>query len=192
MSVQPTSEQIREFVIAGHGDLAKVKAMLADQPGLLNIAYPWREDDHETAIQGAAHVGNRAIAEYLLTQGAPLDICTAAMLGRKEAMEQMVQADANALQRTGAHGIPLLTHAAFSGNLALMQWLIEQGVATGIASALHNAVSRGHSDLVNWLLQNSSPDLSWKNFQGKTALTVALENQNEGLVQLLRDHGATE
>jgi hypothetical protein len=34
----PTLDQIREFVIAGHGDLPKVQAMLADNPALLNAA----------------------------------------------------------------------------------------------------------------------------------------------------------
>jgi len=189
---QPSSEQIREFVIAGHSNLEKVKTLLAELPGLLNVAQPWSESDHETALQGAAHVGNVAIAEYLLAQGAPLDICTAAMLGRQAAVERFVQSDANALQATGGHGIPLLTHASLSGNVALVQWLVQQGVQSGISAALHNAVSRGYPELVRWLLENSSPDLAWKNFQGKTALTVATENGDALNEQLLRAHGATE
>ena len=191
MSHPFSTEQIREFVIAGHGNLEKVQTLLADYPELLNIAHVWREDDHETALQGAAHVGNATIAEYLLTQGAPLDICTAAMLGRRGDIESFVQADVDAIQQTGAHGIPLLTHAAFSGDLRLVGWLVEQGASTGISSALHNAVNRGYTDLAGWLLANHQPDLSWKNFQGKTALAVALENQHETLVQLLQAHGAT-
>src|SRR4051794_32277203 len=79
---EPTTDQIREFVIAGHGNLEKVKQMLAIHPELLNIANVWRPGDTETALQGAAHVGNREIAEYLLSLGAPMDICCAAMLGR--------------------------------------------------------------------------------------------------------------
>src|SRR4051812_25697281 len=73
---QPTTseihaDQIREFVIAGHGNLEKVKQMLAIHPELLNIANVWRPGDTETALQGASHVGNREIAEYLLSLGAP-------------------------------------------------------------------------------------------------------------------------
>ena len=74
---------VRKFVIAGHGDLDKVKALLAETPQLLQAAYPWQENDTETALQGAAQVGNVAVAEFLLSQGAPLDICTAAMLGER-------------------------------------------------------------------------------------------------------------
>ena len=79
-SPQPTAEQVREFVIAGHGNFAKVKQMLAAQPSLLNQANEWRPGDRETAVQAAAHVGNRPIAEYLLDQGAPLAICRASTL----------------------------------------------------------------------------------------------------------------
>jgi len=32
----PSTEQVREFVIAGHGNLEKVRQMLAENPKLLN------------------------------------------------------------------------------------------------------------------------------------------------------------
>ena len=88
MSDEMTTETIREFVIAGHGNLDRVKEMLTGQPEMLNISHEWKPDDTETALQGASHVGNRAIAEYLLEQGAPLDICAAAMLGCKTNVER--------------------------------------------------------------------------------------------------------
>src|SRR5205809_306142 len=80
----PSIEQIREFVIAGHGNLDKVKQMLAENPQLLNASYQWNDNDRETAIQAAAQVGNAQVARYLLDNGAPLEICTAAMLGRRD------------------------------------------------------------------------------------------------------------
>ncbi len=183
---------VREFVLAGHGNLPRIQEMLAGTPDLLNAAYEWKEDDHETALQGAAHVGNRPIAEYLLAQGAPLDICAAAMLGRQDDVERFVAEDPQQINANGAHGIPLLTHAALSGDVALVSWLMEQGTRTGVSAALHNAVSKGHTELVEWLLQHADPDLGWTNFQGKTALTVATERGSEPIVQLLRAHGAME
>lgn len=188
----PTPEQIREFVIAGHGDLQKVQTMLADYPSLLNAAYEWKENDTETAIQGAAHVGHAAVAEFLLTQGAPLEICTAAMLGKTKNVEQLLNADPALIRATGAHEIPLLTHAALSGNLALIQLLMERGAQAGLSSALHNAASKGDETLVRWLLENSQPDLSWRNFQEQTALSVARKRKFESIAQLLQAHGATE
>jgi uncharacterized protein len=191
-STEPATDQIREFVLAGHGNLARVTEMLAETPGLLNAAYQWRDDDYETALQAAAHVGNRAIAEYLLAQGAPLDICTAAMLGRQADVERFVADDPAQIDAAGAHGISLLTHAALSGDLALVRWLFAHGARAGTSAALHNAVSLGHVELVRWLLQNGDPDLSWKNYEGKTALTIATERGLEPIAQLLRVHGATE
>jgi ankyrin repeat protein len=183
---------VREFVIAGHGNLEKVRKMLAEKPDLLNAAYAWTETDHETAIQGAAQVGSVPVATYLLEKGAPLEICTAAMLGRKEEVEKRIREDRKNINSTGAHGIPLLPHVAWSGDLELVQYLFRNGAKTGSSSALHNAVTRGYYDLVVWLVENASPHLNSKNFQGKTPLSVAIETKQETLTQLLRERGTKE
>src|SRR5262245_10500410 len=72
-------EMVKDFVIKGHGDLPGVKAMLEKTPGLLNASWDWGGGDFETAIEGAGHVGNRAVAEFLLEKGARLNIFCAAM-----------------------------------------------------------------------------------------------------------------
>jgi len=187
---QPNAGEIREFVIAGHGNLEKVKQMLATHPGLLNMAHEWRPGDTETALQGAAHVGNRQVAEYLLAQGAPLDICTAAMLGRRAEVERFLREEPDKIHTNGAHGIPLLTHAALSGDVDLVQMLYERGATSGASAALALAVGKGHVGMTRWLLENSSPDLTWKNFQGKTALQLANDNGSHDISKLLLDHGA--
>ena len=179
-------ELVREWVIASHMDLAKVKQMLAEHPSLLNAAYPWKEDDNETAIQAAAQMGNAPMAEYLLSKGAPMEICTAAMLGRKQEVEHMLGQDANKITATGAHGIPLLVHAALSGNLELVRLLYGKGATQGVSFAFHSAVSRDDVPMSKWFLENSKPDLKWKDFQGKTALTVATEKGYRELAQLLQ------
>lgn len=188
----PSPEQIREFVIASHGDFEKVKQMLSQHTELLTAAHKWNDNDLETAIQAAAQVGNTEIAEYLLEKGAPLEICTAAMLGRGDKVKHLLAENPDRIQSTGAHGIPLLTHAALSGNLELVRLLFQRGAKTGVSPALHNAVSRGDYDTGRWLLENGKPDLGWKNFQGKTALAVAVERKNDRIVQLLKKHGAKE
>lgn len=185
-------ELVREFVIAGHGDLEKVQEILAAQPELLNVAHQWGEDDFETAVQAAAHVGNAEIAEYLLAQGAPLEICTAAMLGRQADVERFVREDKEAINATGAHRIPLLTHAVWSGNLELVQWLVGQGALAGVSSALRNVAAIGDYEIVRWLLENTEPDLALKDFQGKTALALAIGRDDDPMAQLLRAHGAVE
>jgi len=187
-----STDLVREFVIAGHGNLEKVRKMLAERPDLLNAAYAWTENDHETAIQAAAQVGSASIAEYLLGKGAPLEICTAAMLGNKQEVERGIRDNPDSIKSTGAHGIPILTHAAWSGDLELVQYLFRNGATTGSSSALQNAVIRGYYDLVVWLVENASPDLNAKNFQGKTPLSIAIEMKQETIARLLRDHGVNE
>lgn len=184
------AEVVREFVIAGHFNLPRVQEMLAAEPKLLNAANEWGPGDTETAIQGAAHTGQKAIAEFLLAQGAPLEICTAAMLGRRAEVETMLAVDVSAVRSPGAHGIPLLSHAAFSGDEALVAMLYARGAREGVSLALTNAVSVGHARVVTWLLENVEPDLSMKNWQGKTPLEVALEQGHDAIAEILRAHGA--
>jgi uncharacterized protein len=188
----PSTEQIREFVIAGHGNYEKVRQMLAENPKLLNASYRWNENDTETAIQAAAQVGNVNIAEFLLKQGAPLEICTAAMLGMRDYVERRLNADPQDVNATGAHGIPLLPHAVWSDNLPLVQRVFERGAKSGATLALHNAVSKGNYEIVEWLVENAGPDIRAKNFQGKTMVTVATERQYDRIVALLKNHGANE
>ena len=193
MSNQPiTVEQIREFVIAAHSDLIKVKSLLADNLELLNTSYAWSETDHESAIMAAAHMGTKPIAEYLIGLGAPLEICTAAMLARPEVVKDYLSKDPALINARGAHQIPLLAHAALSGNVQLVQMLIALGAQEGLAFALSNAVMLNDEPTTRWLLENTEPDLSWKNWEQKTVLAVAITTGNEAITTLLRAHGAAE
>ena len=187
-----SNDVVREFVVAGHGNLEKVQKMLEQNLELLNASYAWNDTDHETAIQGAAQIGSATVATYLLERGAPLEICTAAMLGRRDEVERRISDGSDSINSKGAHGIPLLPHAAWSGDLELVQFLFRNGAKAGSSSALHNAVTRGYYDLVVWLVENASPDLNSKNFQGKSPLSVAMERKQETIAQLLRERGGKE
>jgi uncharacterized protein len=186
----PSTELIREFVIAGHGNLDRVKQMLGENPLLLNASYQWNENDRETAIQAAAQVGSSQVARFLLEKGALLEICTAAMLGERDEVERRLKDDPRGANATGAHGIPLLPHAVWSGDLGLVQLVYKHGAESGATLALHNAVVKSNYEIAEWLLKNPKPDVCSKNFQGKTPLRVATERKDERMVQLLREYGA--
>src|SRR5579864_2028463 len=181
----PSTDQIREFVIAGHGNFEKVKKMLAENPLLLNASHQWNENDRETAIQAAAQVGNAQIARFLVDRGAPLETCTAAMLGHWDEVERFLREDPLSATATAAHGIPLLPHAVWSGNLELVQMVFEHGAKLGSTLALHNSIVKGNYEITRWLLENAKPDISSKNYQGKLPLAVALERKDERMAQLL-------
>lgn len=67
---QLAPELVKEFVRVGHNNLPEVQRMLKEQPGLLNASWDVGGGDFETALEGAGHVGDREIAEYLIGEGA--------------------------------------------------------------------------------------------------------------------------
>jgi hypothetical protein len=113
------AEQVQTFVGVAHGDLQKVKEMMADTPALINAAWDWGGGDWETALGAAGHMGRRDIAEFLLANGARFELPAAAMLGQLEAVRAVIDANPDLRAVAGPHGIPLLVHAEMGGEPAL-------------------------------------------------------------------------
>lgn len=109
---------VQEFVAKGHSDLARIQALLAEYPTLLNAAWDWGGGDWETAIGAAAHVGRRDIAEFLLTKGARIDIFVAAMLGKLDLVKAILAVFPEQKHILGPHNIPLIVHAQMGGEAA--------------------------------------------------------------------------
>ena len=120
---QIESERVKEFVIAGHANLEKVKEMLAKQPALINATWDWGGGDFETALGGASHMGRADIAEVLLAHNARMDLFTAAMLGKIEIVKAAVAAFPAIVQVPGPHGIPLIAHAEKGGAGTVVEFL---------------------------------------------------------------------
>jgi hypothetical protein len=156
-------ELIKEFVTASHFDLAKVKAMLAGNPALLNVEYEWAPGDRESGVMAAGHMGNRAIAELFLSKGVPLNICVAAMLGRLDDVKAFLEGDGKLANARGAHGITAMFHAAMSGNIEVAQLLKSYGC------------NEGYKPMVEWLLDNGAQNVNAPNYEDKTPVRVAME-----------------
>lgn len=107
---------VEEFVGKAHGDLARVKELLAQQPALINACWDWGGGDFESALGAAAHTGRKEIANFLLDNGARLDLFAAAMLGKLELVRAALAAHPRAVRTPGPHGIPLLAHAKMGGD----------------------------------------------------------------------------
>jgi ankyrin repeat protein len=134
-------------------------------------------------------MGNREIAEFLLEQGAPNNICTAAMLGQEDEVQAMLEADPSLANARGAHGITVMYHAAISGDTYIADLLKGYGCREGYSQALHAAVKFEQEKMVRWLLVNMANPLD---FNQKTPLQIALEKGNAQIADLLREHGGVE
>ena len=108
-------EKVKEFVIAGHGNLDKVKALLAELPTLLYACYDWKKGDFETALEGAGHVGNKEIANYLIGLGARTNLFVLTMLGKTALVKEYLTVYPQYLTARGPHGLTLLHHAKMGG-----------------------------------------------------------------------------
>ena len=113
------AELVQDFVGKSHGDLERVKELLAQEPALINASWDWGGGDWETGLGAAAHMGRADIANYLLEHGARLDLFAAAMLGKLDIVRAALEAYPEAITIPGPHAIPLIAHALAGGNAAI-------------------------------------------------------------------------
>jgi hypothetical protein len=105
----------REMVAVSHGNVARVKELLAVHPTLARAGWDWGFGDWEDALGAASHVGNHQIAALLLANGARPTIFSAAMLGQIDVVKAFVAASPGIEATPGPHGITLLRHAINGG-----------------------------------------------------------------------------
>lgn len=191
ISTSLTQELIDKFVGNAHGNFAIVKELLEEQPALLNANASW----NERAIEAAAQTGQVEIVEYLLEKGAPLDICTAAMLGRIEQVRSMMRDDPELIQARGAHGIPLMYFPVIRGHKDVADLLLQLGVevdssSPGGITPMHGAVMFNQVDMAAWLLDHGADPNPL--YDGKTPLKMAIENEQQVMADLLRERDGIE
>jgi hypothetical protein len=121
---------VQEFVGKSHGDLDRVKELLAQEPALINASWDWGGGDFETGLGAAAHMGRRDIATYLLENGARLDLFAAAMLGNLDIVKATLEVYPDAIDILGPHGIPLIAHAQAGGKEAIQVYEFLKSVSS--------------------------------------------------------------
>ena len=125
---QIDQEVIKEFVTAGHGQIDVVEKMLEEYPSLISSRYDWGNGDFEEAIEGAAHVGNKRIAEFLIEKGARVNLFILAMLNKKELVLPILEEYPSLITAAGAHGFTMLHHAKVGGATEIYDYLQSKGL----------------------------------------------------------------
>jgi hypothetical protein len=110
---------VREMVMVSHFDLKRVQQFVEAKPSLARAAWDWGFGDWESALGAASHMGNRPIAEYLLSRGAPPSLFSSAMLGHLDVIKSFIIAQPGTERIRGPHSISLLAHAKAGGEAAL-------------------------------------------------------------------------
>ncbi|HEY7475806.1 MAG TPA: hypothetical protein VH679_12390 [Vicinamibacterales bacterium] len=113
------AELVKEVVGVSHGNIDRLKQLVDARPALAKAAWDWGFGDWESAIDAASHVGNRPIAEYLMSKGARPTLFTAAMMGQLDVVKGAIAMAPGIQRNRGPHGITLLAHARFGGDKAV-------------------------------------------------------------------------
>lgn len=121
---------VKDFVIAGHGNLDKVKQLLQEHPTLLYATWDWGGGDFETGLEGAGHVGNKEIANHLIGLGARTNLFVLTMLGKTKIVKPFLEQFPEFVFAKGPHGLTLLHHAQKGGDESkeLLDFLQSKGL----------------------------------------------------------------
>jgi hypothetical protein len=124
-------ELVRDMVAASHGRFDRVKELVEARPKMALAEWDWGFGDWESALGAASHVGNREIAEYLISKGARPTLFSATMLGQLDVVKAFVAASPGVQRIHGPHSITLLAHAKAGGERAkpVLAYLEELGDA---------------------------------------------------------------
>lgn len=143
------------------------------------------------------------VLEHLRARGAHIDIGTAAHTGDVKRVRELLDEDPGLANRTPDYityyigsGTPL-KNAAAKGHIEIVKLLLERGAdpnlpEEGIAPhghALYAAVSQGHFEIAKLLLEHGAypnPEVE----SSADALTRAIMNKNEKMIELLCSYGA--
>ncbi|GJM45432.1 MAG: hypothetical protein DHS20C21_22740 [Gemmatimonadota bacterium] len=184
---------VNDFSMAAHGDYDRVREMLLETPELLNAEASWVE----LPVEAAAHMDRPADARFLAGKGAPVSICTAAMLGENELVKRMLRDDPDRVRERGAHDIPLSWYPVMDGGKPdVARTLLAAGLDPDMAkrgtTALHHAARLGHVEIAGIFLEaGADATLTLESADGPlSALDLAKRNEHAEVADLLRANGA--
>jgi len=180
------------FVGIAHRSLDRVRQLHRMCPPLVFA----KSNLDEMAVEASAHVGLVDSARYLAEAGAPVSICTAAMLGERDLVKEMLAEDAHRVRERGAHDFPVLSFTAFGEEQAEIASLLIAAGASARShrlgqSPLHVAAGAGYLELAKILLDHGADVnlASRARMAPGTPLAIAIRAKKEKMADLLRSRG---
>ena len=175
---------IDELVGNAHGNLARVQEILSAHPELVNATATWKE----TPIEAAAQMGNRAIMQFLIGQGAPAEFLTKLAMGQVEEARADLKADPGLAASRGVHDLPVLYFAAIGGSVPAAHMLLDAGADVNAkaeaAAPIHGAVMGGNPEMVRFLVE-SGADVSLPDYKGRDARSLAQDMGRGDIAKLI-------
>lgn len=174
------------------GDVNAVKAMLAENPSLVNAI----DGDSNSAILIATYWGKRDVADVLMQHAPKMNVFEASAAGQLSRVKQMID-DNPALIHAWSHdGFTPLHLAVFFGRRDVAELLLARNAEVNIASRnpikvtpLHSAAAGNQFEICEALIAKGA-DVNARQEGGFTPLHSAAQNGNLELVDLLLKHGA--
>jgi len=173
------------------GDVARVRGLLATEPGLVNQ----RNERGHSPVLIAQYHHKRDVVAVLLDAGPELDLFDACAVGRTERVAELLNQDPSQVNAYSGDGFYPLGLAAFFGHPETVRVLLARGADVAQAArnpmrvqALHAAVT-GSFDSVKLLVEAGAP-VNAQQDKGWTPLHEAVNRGDLEMTRYLLAHGA--
>jgi len=181
-----------QFVSKSHGDFDTVRELAKREPMLIRASRDGGGGDWETGLGAASHMGRRDIAEFLIDEGARVNVFAVFMLGKTDAAKALLAAFPQIHETPGPHGIPLLSHAIVGKAQALDAFHllleagsdVDQAAWRGTTPLMQAALSR-QAEMARALLDRGA-DKTVKTPGGMTALDFAVKRDEPRIIEMLK------
>ncbi|MEX2155689.1 MAG: ankyrin repeat domain-containing protein [Gemmatimonadales bacterium] len=180
------------FDVVRAGDTGRLKALLAAQPGLVNV----RNERGHSPVLIAQYHHKAAAVEVLLAADPALDVFDAASVGRTATVAEWLDRDPSLLNAYSSDGFYPLGLAAFFGHPETVRLLLARGADVNQVArnqmrvqALHAAVAGRSMEAVRSLVEAGAP-VDAKQQNGWTPLHAAVHRGDVEMTRYLLAHGA--
>jgi ankyrin repeat protein len=174
------------------GDVAKVKAMLREDPSLANS----KDQNGLSVILKATYYGKRDVVTELLAAGPKLNVFEAAATGQTDQVRDFIDQDPALLNMHSPDGFAPLSLAVFFGHLETVNALLAAGADVNNSSResmkvtpLASAGAANRNDIARILVEHGA-DVNAKAANDFSPLHEAAATGNLELATLLLENGA--